>query len=98
MLKLEDRRADRLEEEREAPEDGERPPNVDLECGDDGPLRLLRLESLRYIQRRLGELGGYGSTIRLLRSAEAPNDAASLQLLTILSVRQRDATESFLAL
>lgn len=49
MLELEDGRADRLEEEREAPEDDERLPTVDLardDDEDDGPVRLLRLEDV----------------------------------------------------
>lgn len=50
VLELEDGRAGRLEEEREAPEDGERlPPNVDLardDEEDDGPVRLLRFEDV----------------------------------------------------
>jgi len=46
VLELEDGREDRLEEEREAPEDDERLPTVDLardDEEDDGPVRLLRL-------------------------------------------------------
>lgn len=49
MLELEDGREDRLEEEREAPEDDERLPTVDLardDDEDDGPVRLLRLEDV----------------------------------------------------
>ena len=49
MLEPEDGREDRLEEEREAPEDGERLPNVGLardDDEDDGPVRLLRLEDV----------------------------------------------------
>jgi len=61
-----------------------------------GPSLATRLEALRDIQGRLGALSDYDSTIRLLHSAEAPDDAASLRLLTVLSVRQSDATESFL--
>jgi len=61
-----------------------------------GPSLAARLEALRDIQGRLGALSDYDSTIRLLHSAEAPDDAASLRLLTVLSVRQSDATESFL--
>lgn len=61
-----------------------------------GPSLATRLEALRDIQGRLGTLSDYDSTIRLLHSAEAPGDAASRRLLTIFSVRQSDATESFL--
>lgn len=61
-----------------------------------GPSLATRLEALRDIQGRLGALSDYDSTIRLLHSAEAPGDAASQRLLTIFSVRQSDATESFL--
>ncbi|MXY70759.1 MAG: CHAD domain-containing protein [Acidobacteriia bacterium] len=61
-----------------------------------GPSLATRLESLRDIQGRLGALSDYDSTIRLLDSAEAPSDSASLRLLTILSDGQGDATESFL--
>ena len=49
VLELEDGRADRLEEEREAPEDGDLLPNVGLardDEEDDGPVRLLRLEDV----------------------------------------------------
>lgn len=61
-----------------------------------GPSLATRLEALRDIQGRLGALSDYDSTIQLLQSAEAPKDAASQRLLTIFSVRQSDATESFL--
>lgn len=61
-----------------------------------GPSLAARLEALRDIQGRLGALSDYDSTTRLLHSAEARDDAASLRLLTVLSVRQSDATESFL--
>lgn len=49
MLELEDGRADRLEEEREGPEDDERLPNVGVardDEEDDGPIRLLRLDDV----------------------------------------------------
>jgi len=49
VLEPEDGREDRLEEEREVPEDGERLPNVGLardDDEDDGPVRLLRLEDV----------------------------------------------------
>ncbi|MYB51417.1 MAG: CHAD domain-containing protein, partial [Acidobacteriia bacterium] len=61
-----------------------------------GPSLATRLGALRDIQGRLGALSDYDSTIRLLHSAEAPDDAASQRLLTVFSVRQSDATESFL--
>lgn len=61
-----------------------------------GPSLAARLEALREIQRQLGALSDYDSTTRLLHSAEAPDAAASLRLLTVLSVRQSDATEAFL--
>lgn len=61
-----------------------------------GPSLATRLGALRDIQGRLGALSDYDSTIRLLHSAEASDDAASQRLLTIFSVRQPDATESFL--
>ena len=61
------------------------------------PSLAVRLRALKDIQQRLGALSDCDSTIRLLDSAERPNDAAAQRLLTALSDRQRDATESFLA-
>lgn len=61
-----------------------------------GPSLDARLEALRDIQSRLGTLSDCDSTIQLLRSPEAPNNAASERLLAIVAVRQEEATKSFL--
>ena len=61
-----------------------------------GPSLAERLEALRDIQSRLGTLSDYDSTMQLLQSPEAPNNALSQRLLAILSLRQKEATESFL--